>query len=384
MASTEKMRLLIVGSCGRDTGGIAQYIHGQRRQLDDDVDIAIHDTTSPPGKDTLTDGGLPKLLWLFSAVLSALWTVLRYPFRRKPDFVHVHASSRLSFYRESLYIIYTALVWNRHVVIHIHGSDFDAFLEECGSARSWYIQWVLNLCAEVIVLSSYWEDVLQREAAITHTTVLPNPIDAETFPTGDGTGGPHIIYISNLIERKGVEEFVEAIRQLQQQNGPSFKVSIAGDGPEADRMRGLARTDNSIEYYGYVDEKRKRELLTAGSIYVLPTYAEGLPIALLEGMAGGNAIVSTTVGAIPEVIGTENGILIPPVDVDELVAALETLRTDEDLRRTMARNNSRLVRDQYTWSSIGEELLALYDRLSAPQNERRDTGQQRTAPIELD
>jgi glycosyltransferase involved in cell wall biosynthesis len=380
MVVSTKVRLLIVGSCGRDTGGVAQYIHGQVRHLNDDLDIEIHDTTSPPGKDALSDGGLSKLLWLFSAVLSALWTVLQYPFRSRPDIVHVHASSRLSFYRESVYVVYTALIWKRQVVIHIHGSDFDEFLQECGPVRSWYIQQVLSLCAEVIVLSSYWEDVLQRETNIRHTTVLPNPIDAETFPNGDGTGGPHFIYIANLIERKGVEEFVTAIRQLQKTDGLPFKVSIAGDGPEADRMSVLANEYDSVEYYGYVDEERKRELLTEGSVYVLPTHAEGLPISLLEGMAGGNAIVSTEVGAIPEVIRSENGVLISPVDVDELTEALETLRTNDQLRQTMAQNNSRLVREQYTWSSISEELLALYDRLQSSPNRGQKDDQRKTIP----
>jgi glycosyltransferase involved in cell wall biosynthesis len=224
---------------------------------------------------------------------------------------------------------------------------------------------VLNLAAEVIVLSSYWEQVLCTETDLDEAMVLPNPIDVSSFSEDGCADDTHIVYVSNLIERKGVAEFVEAIRRLHARDGPEFRVSIAGDGPEAEQMQALAADYEFVEYYGYVSESRKYELLTDGSIYVLPTYAEGLPIALLEGMAGGNAVVSTEVGAIPEVVGAENGIVIPPVDVDALVDALETLRTDGQLRRSMGETNRALVREQYTWSRISRELQELYERLRA-------------------
>lgn len=60
------------------------------------------------------------------------------------------------------------------------------------------------------------------------------------------------------------------------------------------------------------------ELLRKSSVLVLPSYNEGLPMAILEGMACGKAIISTTVGAIPEVVKKENGILVQPGDVTAL------------------------------------------------------------------
>ena len=128
-------------------------------------------------------------------------------------------------------------------------------------------------------------------------------------------------------------------------------------------MTDLATEFDAVEYHGFVSERRKLELLNEGSIYVLPTYAEGLPISLLEGMAGGNAIVSTTVGSIPEVVGPENGILVPPVDVDELCEAMESLVGDDDRRTAMARTNRATIEDEYTWDHITDQLLATYDRL---------------------
>ena len=363
MSDAVSTNLLVVGACSRDTGGIAQYIRGQSQHIADSVDVTTHSTSSPPGKAALSEGGVAKYRWLLLAVLSAVRRVLEFPFYERPDVVHVHASSYLSFYRESVFVVFGALVWRRPVVVHIHGSDFDEFLRTSGLLRSWYVGWVLNLSAEVIVLSSYWEQVLCAETNLDGAMVLPNPIDVSSFSEDGRAEDPHIVYVSNLIERKGVAEFADAIRRLSARDGPEFRVSVAGDGPKSEQIRALAAEYEFVEYYGYVSESRKYGLLTDGSIYVLPTYAEGLPISLLEGMAGGNAVVSTEVGAIPEVVGSENGILIPPVDVDALVDALDTLRTDGQLRREMGETNRELVREQYTWTRISRELQELYERL---------------------
>jgi glycosyltransferase involved in cell wall biosynthesis len=367
MGTQADFRLLVVGACRRDTGGVSQYVNGLVCHLDEEVVVEPHSTSSPPGKSATDDGVLRKYRWVARAVVSAVWTFLRFTRRSSPDVVHVHASSRLSFYRESLYVVYAALVWRRPVLLHVHGSDFDAFLRECGPVRSWYVRRVMGLCDSVVALSSYWADVIEAETGIEHTAVVPNPVDSESFPDGDGDG-VHVVYVSNLIERKGVAEFATAVRRVADRAGPEFEVSVAGEGPEADRVEKLAADLDAVTYHGYVSEERKRELLGSGSIYVLPSYAEGLPIALLEGMAGGNAVVSTTVGAIPEVVDEESGILIPPVDVDELTAALEELRRADERRRAMARRNRKLVRSEYTWDRVTDALRAEYDRV------RRDHG----------
>jgi len=71
--------------------------------------------------------------------------------------------------------------------------------------------------------------------------------------------------------------------------------------------------------------QKKRDLLAEGTIFVLPSYAEGLPIAILEAMAAGNAIVSTSVGSIPEVITEKRGRIVKPGDPDALFAELQSL-----------------------------------------------------------
>jgi glycosyltransferase involved in cell wall biosynthesis len=81
---------------------------------------------------------------------------------------------------------------------------------------------------------------------------------------------------------------------------------------------------------------------------------------MLEGMAGANAIVSTGVGSIPEVIDENRGILVEPGDVDGLTDALATLVTAPERRREMAANNRRAVETEYSWDTVRDELLSIY------------------------
>lgn len=363
MADHSPESLLIVGPCRQETGGISQFLRGQADEVAAHLDVTVYNTSVPAGSEALSAGGVAKARWLVLAALSALSRVLLFPFYLDADVVHVHASSRVSFYRKSMYILLVALLRDVPVVIHIHGSDFDDFLEEAGPVRRAYIQFIFDRCTEVVVLSEYWATVLERELTLESVSVLPNPVRAEDFDPVYDVDPPRIVFVSNLIDRKGVEEFVTAVRRLLSWSNLEFTVTVAGKGPRADLVTDLAAEFDAVEYHGFVSEQRKLELLDEGSMYVLPTYAEGLPISLLEGMAGGNAIVSTTVGSIPEVVGPENGILVSPVDVDELSEVMASLVRDDDRRIAMARANRVTIEEEYTWDHITEQLLAMYDRL---------------------
>ncbi len=100
---------------------------------------------------------------------------------------------------------------------------------------------------------------------------------------------------------------------------------MAGDG-DIDRCKQIVEEKNlksNIFIVGWADFDKKLELLKKSSVLVLPSYNEGLPMAILEGMACGKAIISTTVGAIQEVVKKKkNGILIEPGDVEKLSEAL--------------------------------------------------------------
>lgn len=135
---------------------------------------------------------------------------------------------------------------------------------------------------------------------------------------------PHtFVSLGRLGERKGTYDLIKAIERIEVQI-PDIKCYLAGDG-DIDRCKQIVeekKLENNIIIVGWADFDKKLELLKKSSVLVLPSYNEGLPMAILEGMACGKAIISTTVGAIPEVVKEENGILIEPGDIKKLSEAL--------------------------------------------------------------
>ncbi|ELZ23720.1 LPS glycosyltransferase [Halosimplex carlsbadense 2-9-1] len=333
-------------------GGIVSYITNQTERLTDHVSVTVHDSGAPP-----RGSGPVRFL---SGLVMALVALVRFATRSPPDVVHVHTSHHFSFYRKGLYVFFATYVWDVPVLVHVHGSGFDEFVATDNRLVAAYQRAVFGACDGIIVLSEHWKDVVAARAPRSKLRVIPNAVDPGAYRADPTDERPHLVLVSNLIERKGVAELASAVETLADRHPDGFRVSIAGDGPLSDRVERLAATHEEVTYHGYVSEERKRELLADGSIYVLPTYAEGLPIAMLEGMAGANAVVSTEVAAIPEVIDDDRGILVEPGDAEALVDALEALLTDPERRTRMAENNRRAVEAEYSWRSAIDELLRTY------------------------
>ena len=344
-------QVLIVGPAGSETGGIAQYINEQICHLDE-YETETHDISPPDGAG---------LIWIAFTILYAVEDLLEFATRERPDVVHTHTSYGLSFVRASAYIITTRFVLRRPVILHIHGSSFDDFVATDSRMMAWYQSAVFGLTCRVIVLSAYWEDVIAKRVDEERIRVLPNAIDPDDYNPEPTSSVPHIVVVSNLIERKGIHELVQAIRRLRESNSKPFRVTMAGKGPLSDEVAELANKYDTVEYQGYVSEREKRAILEKGTIYTLPSYAEGLPIGILEGMAAGNAIISTDVGSIPEVIGKKNGRIVPSGKVTELHQAITYLIQNPDVVEDMAAQNIADIEDEYSWSTIADHLEDIYD-----------------------
>lgn len=343
--------VLVVGSHERSTGGISRFIRNQLRYLPDDVRADVYDIGSPEG-----DGPV----WFVRSLLAALIDALRFPFQESPDVLHVHTSHSFSFFRTSFYVLFGAYVWDCRTILHIHGSSFDEFADTDSPLLSAYQGVVFGATDRLIVLGDYWFEELSASVESDKLRIIPNGVDSDEYDPSFDASPPRIVFISDLVERKGVRELTAAIDSLHATTDARFEVDLAGKGPLAAEFRRLAASHDTVTYHGFVSEETKRALLEDGLVYVLPSHAEGLPFAMLEGMAGGNAIVSTTVGSIPEVITSEHGELVEPGDVDELEAALRSMLESPDETRQLAKNNHDLVRSEYAWRDVIAELVDCY------------------------
>jgi glycosyltransferase involved in cell wall biosynthesis len=155
----------------------------------------------------------------------------------------------------------------------------------------------------------------------------------------EGTAQPgRLVCVGRLCEAKGQILLLQAAARLREK-GVKFDLVLAGDGPIRTDIEALIERHglgDSVRITGWISSERVREEILAARALVLPSFAEGLPVVIMEAMALRRPVLSTYVAGIPElVIGGENGWLFPAGSLDELTAALEDClsRSEDEIRR---------------------------------------------------
>jgi len=244
--------------------------------------------------------------------------------------LHVHMSSRNSTWRKFTYIL-AAAAFRVPYLIHMHGGNYADFYEkECGSFGKLLIRTLLRKAKYVLVLSSSWATDMQRIAPDTKIMVLHNSVpipELAVGPSKTGDSAPSVVFLGLICEGKGVFDLVRAASLVTR----NFSLDLGGDGDVA-QVKTLVKElglEAKVHFHGWVRGQDKDELLAKARIFVLPSYYEGVPMAILEAMSWSVPVITTPVGGIPEVVsqGME-GVLVPPGDIQGLARALEQLLAD--------------------------------------------------------
>ena len=175
---------------------------------------------------------------------------------------------------------------------------------------------------------------------------------------------PRLICVGRLCEQKGQLLLLEACRNLKEK-GLEFELLLAGDGemrPEVERMvRAYGLSDN-VKITGWISSKQVRDEILASHAMVLPSFAEGLPVVIMEAMALRRPVISTFVAGIPElVINGQNGWLVPAGSVAELSLAIEQLlKTSVEHLIEMGEAAYTRVRERHDIDTEAEKLSVLF------------------------
>lgn len=290
-------------------------------------------------------------------------------FKGEVALVHVHTSSRASFWRKSLFII-LALICRVKVVFHLHGSEFwEFYSQECGYVRKEYVRWILKKVDRVIVLSSQWKSLISEICDEDKITVVFNPI----CPVGDGDfvrSGNDLLFLGRLGNRKGIYTLLEAIALLKNKF-PKIVLRCGGDG-ELEKVKQYAKKlgiSKNVLLLGWVSGEDKRQLLMQSTAYVLPSFKEGLPMGILEAMSAGLPVVSTTIGGIPDAIedGVE-GCLVEPGEPAALAEAIRKLMVSPQMRANMGRSGRQKVENFFLPEKVIPQVLVIYKELGVEAN----------------
>jgi glycosyltransferase involved in cell wall biosynthesis len=168
------------------------------------------------------------------------------------------------------------------------------------------------------VFTAHWTKV-----HVVHCGVDSEYLDSSLAPI---PSDPKLVCVGRLCAEKGQLLLLEALGQLKQR-GLVCKLVLVGDGPLRGELEAtIARLDlhNHVEITGWADSAQVRQAILEARALVLPSFAEGLPVVIMEALALGRPVISTYVAGIPELIVSEIcGWLVPPGSIEELIIAMK-------------------------------------------------------------
>jgi len=292
------------------------------------------------------------------------------------DLVHCHTVYDLGLVGLELKKLYH---WP--LVVTVHGTDVNWLFEQEGrkphSAIAEATTTVLNSADSVICVSRDLGRKVSRlgvpEARIFW---IPNGVDTQLFSPGDRLaerkklGWPEdckvVLYAGNIIQTKGLGDLVEAVALIEQKRGkvPEYLVVLAGPGG-GDYERELRRIvshralEHRFLFAGAQPREKMPALLRACDIFCLPSWREGTPLVILEALACGRPVVATSVGGVPELIGSGKvGLLCRAHAPEELAEALCKMMLGRWEEKPMVKTAER-----YSLKRIAASIEEIYTRV---------------------
>ena len=278
--------------------------------------------------------------------------------RHKIDIIHCHGI------KPDLYAFLAARHNNIALVSTCHLWAFD-------SKKEWFIsaleRCILHAIDRVVAVSDHIVPQLRRFGL--RADVIYNGIDVAPFYNSvsdfrqrmNWCGRPVVGAIARLAPQKGLQYLLRAAPEVLRET-PNALFVFVGDGPERQALEAQAKClgiEGSVCFLGVRQDIP--ELLSSMDVLAMPSLDEGLPMALLEAMASGRAVVASTVGSIPRVIQDRvNGIMLSPGDVTGLTLALQDLLKSREFRVALGQKARETVESRFSAASMAKRYLEVY------------------------
>ena len=305
-----------------------------------------------------------KSIWL----MQLLKQILFFPFfikRKRIDLVHQNLPfDPKGLVRESV-INFWCRVFNVPVVLHIHGGKFITQ----GTDNIFFLKLAQSLFVhskQVIVLSELEKVLLNDKFNFQSARVLSNSINTTAYQNQrlkTYTDKPTVLFLGRIEENKGFYDMIEAFRMLVKVS--DFRFVLCGDGPLkefcVEAFEGILGKD--FEYKGVVSGQNKIDTIKEADLFILPSYFEGLPMALLETMAAGVVPIVTNVGSMKQVVEHGmNGLLVEKKNSKDLYEKLKAVFTNQELYDQLSENAKRTVSEHYDIKNYIVRLNEIYKK----------------------
>ena len=348
-SENKKIRILMCSSARSEKGGMNSVIEQlMTHEWDEDLEFSY--------LATHISGNSVKKILFFAKAYKKLHSLIK---KNAFDIIHIHMSYKGSFHRK--YMVAKLCKKNgKKVIIHLHGSEFKDFYNNGKEKLKKKIREFFTEADCSIVLGEAWKQFIKSIAPNSNIVVINNAIKIPNISVKKENDIPVFLFLGALIKRKGVIDFLTAANQLIKSGVSDFKIFIAGTGEEEEKLaeytikNGLT---DIVQFLGWINNEQKTELLKQSDILVLPSYNEGLPIAILEALSYGLPVISTNVGSISEaVIDGTNGFLYTPGDVDKLAMNMKQIVEAPNLWNKFSSESRNIAEQKFSDVTFFEKI----------------------------
>lgn len=192
--------------------------------------------------------------------------------------------------------------------------------------------------------------------------IVPLGVDMPDRVPPERKGAEEIMFVGILESRKGIDVLIQAMSRLGTEH-PELRATIVGEGPARSELEMLVRKldlRDRVRFVGFVEDAVLERLYDRSDIFAFPSLQEGFGIVLLEAMARGLPIVTTSAASIPEVVG-DSAICARPGDAEAFAAALRQVVEDEGLRHGLSVRGRDHVLRSFSWELACQRTLEIYE-----------------------
>jgi len=370
------MKIYLCGSFDGPLTGQMQTLNGVYDSLKENFKIS---KINFPYKD---------FLFPFKWVLFAfnLVYILIFDKNKKVFYLLVHRT-RISFWLRDFPVLAFSYITNSNLICHLVGSDIEIFFNKLNLVETFILRKLYSKVDHWVVLGPVMENQLKNlyqkldinksspcfsQRILKATTVGGFfPIESDSFydekkiekKINNFGQEIYIGYMSNLIEEKGIVEYIEAVISLKEKTNISFKAWIGGItlGNISPRLKNALVTANKKEYIevcGLLKGDDKWNKLMNTNIFILPSYykPEALPLSLVEAMRFGSLCISSDIGEIKNLLSNERGIILEEVKTENIINSIKKSSENIEISKNIMKRSNSFISDEFSFDSFKSKI----------------------------
>ncbi len=277
--------------------------------------------------------------------------------------VHIHFSEPTTAIRKVLFVNLSKF-FGKKIVTHFHSFSIESTIN--GKYENLYKK-IFFASDKIIVLSEQWEKwlIAKWPEINDKIEVVYNPCQTVSYADTNHPKSKIIIYAGALNARKGYVDLINAFSIIAYKY-PEWQLHLAGNGElkKAESLIHKLNLGHQIILKGWIWGEDKKDFFKTASIFCLPSYAEGFPMAVLDAWAFGVPVVTTPVGGLPDIlIDRKNALIFAPADTKSLSGILDELMANEELQKKLGKASLELSQGPFNLNHITLKIDQIYQNL---------------------